>query len=114
MLAPKAHSHTIFTKSLDVYGLRCRALLLNTSVEQTPMVKPRKIAIQCKLKIKSSQWSLGYKSSTRRIKPESEFLGQVEHAEATARQGAMIAMAGPMAAAMLANMEYNRAIRLNR
>ena len=37
----------------------------------------------------------------------SEFPGRVEHGDATARQGAMIAMAGPMAAAMFANVDYN-------
>ena len=70
------------------------------------MVKPRKIAIHEAAHAVIAM-ELGVQVQYATIKPESEFLGQVEHAEATARQGAMIAMAGPMAAAMLANMEYN-------
>jgi hypothetical protein len=70
------------------------------------MVKPRKIAIHEAAHAVIAM-ELGVQVQHATIKPDSEFLGQVEHGDATARQGAMIAMAGPMAAAMFANVEYN-------
>ena len=70
------------------------------------MAKPRKIPIHEAAHAVIAM-ELGVQVHYATIKSESEFPGQVEHADATARQGAMIAMAGPMAAAMPANIEYN-------
>ena len=70
------------------------------------MVKPRRIPIHEAAHAVIAM-ELGVQVQYATIKSESDFPGQVEHADATARQGAMIAVAGPMAVAMTANIEYN-------
>jgi hypothetical protein len=70
------------------------------------MAKPRKLPIHEAARAVIAM-ELGVQVHYATSKSESELLGQVEHADATARQGAMIAIAGPMAATMTANIEYN-------
>ena len=70
------------------------------------MAKPRKIPIH-EAAHAVIAIELGVQVHYATSKLASDFPGRVEHGDATARQGAMIAMAGPMAAAMAANIEYN-------
>ena len=70
------------------------------------MAKPRKIPIQ-EAAHAVIAIELGVQVHYATSKLASDFPGRVEHGDATARQGAMIAMAGPMAVAMAANIEYN-------